>query len=88
MTDETLEENFKNNRGIKEKLLEELRTSNQRKQLTILEAKVTLKTICHKLDINFVYDDKTLKSVPYEEVKQPCSLRVYLNQYNLDRRSV
>ncbi len=68
VTNEALEENFKNQRVTKEKYLEELSRSNQKKQHTILEAKVTLKTVCHKLDIVFTHDEKDLKSVPYQEV--------------------
>lgn len=66
--DDTLEDKFKERLEIKEKQLEELTRVNQRSQQALLDAKVTLKTICRKLDVNFNSHEKDITTIPYDQV--------------------
>lgn len=68
LTNENLESKYKEQRAIKQRQLEELQRVNQKNTQTILEARFTINTICEKLGVNFVHDEKEFKTIPYEEV--------------------
>lgn len=68
VTTEELELKYKEQRAQKQRQLEELQRVNQKNTQTILEARFTIKSICDKLEVPFVHDEKELKSVPYDQV--------------------
>ena len=69
LTDERLEGSLRRRITDQEKRAEDLSRVNTRNRQTMLEAKVSLNTICRKLGIAFKMDDKLVESIPFTEVR-------------------